>query len=127
MPIFSSKRDVLSPIDAIRVLISVGNTVSSSRVCQRQPIGVSRHSTFIVDLHSLKSVDDIRCDDIGSWQNNSCNKSKFVQVDGECKLVDKKTQNQYDTNKVSTLRRSYFNLRGGDGDFRRRIDTINCK
>jgi hypothetical protein len=127
MPIFSSKRDVLSPIDAIRVLTSVGNTVSSSRVCQRQPIGVSRHSTFIVDLHSLKSVDDVKCDDVGSWHNNSCNKFKFVQVDREYKLVDKKTPKQYHTNEVGTLKRSYFTLRGGDGDFRRRIDTIDCK
>ena len=82
MPIFSSNRIVLSPVDVIDVLYNVEHSVSPSRICHRQPIGVECHCSFIVHLHLLKSCDDIKCDDVSCWQNNSCNKFQFVHRNG---------------------------------------------
>ena len=127
MPIFSSNRSVLSPVDVIDVLYNVEHSVDPSRICHRQPIGVERHCSFIVDLHSLKSCDDIKCDDVGSWQNNSCNKFQFVHRNGAFELVDKKRPSESGMKEISTLKRSYYSLKDDGGDFRRRIDTIHCK
>ena len=127
MPIFSLNRSVLSPDDVIGVLHNVEHTLDTSRVYQCQPIGVERHCSFIVDLHSLKSCDDIKCDDVGSWQNNSCNKFQFVHHNGAFKLVEKDFLKELGMEEVSTLKRSYYSLKDDGGDFRRRIDTIYCK
>ena len=125
MPIFSLNGSVLSPVDVIDVPI-ISNTLCTLRACQRQPIGVERHCSFIVDLHSLKSCNDIKCDDVGSWENNSCNKFQFVHHNGAFKLVEKDFLKELGMDEVSTLKRSYYSLKDDGGDFRRRIDTIYC-
>ena len=99
----------------------VGKLVPSLLVCNRQPINVDHNPLFLVDLNTLKSKNDIKCDDSGSWINNSCNKYQFV------KYEDNWTQCNHggsESQKI-TLKRKYFRLKS-DGDFRRRIDLIEC-
>ena len=126
MPIFSSNRTVLPPLETIRILHNIDNSNNPSIICHRQPIGVDRHCSFLVDLHSLKAYDDIKCDDIGSWKDVSSNKFPFVESDGHYTLV-KKVERQV-TENSSVLKRAYFTLQeDGENDFRRRIDTIICE
>lgn len=43
--------------------------VPTSKVCTKQPLGVTRASTFFVDTEKLCHRDDIRSDDLGVWKN----------------------------------------------------------
>ena len=59
------------------MLFGVGKLVPSLLVCNRQPINVDHNRLFLVDLNTLKSKNDIKCNDSGSWINNSCHKYQF--------------------------------------------------
>ena len=101
------------------MLFGVGKLVPSLLVCNRQPINVEHNRLFLVDLNTLKSKNDIKCNDSGLWINNSCNKYPFV------KYEDNWTQCNHggcESQKIK-LKRMYFRLKI-DGDFRRRIDLI---
>ena len=37
-------------------------------VCSMQPMNVEHNAVFIVNLGKLKSLKDIYCDDMGTWQ-----------------------------------------------------------
>lgn len=97
---------------------------STAIVCTRQPLRVQHHATFIVDLESLKSREDIKCDDCGSWRSNSNTKYQFTKKYNAWFQIEK-DESQKEGESL-TLKRDYFVLRG-DTDFRRRIDTIICK
>ena len=124
MPIFSSKRNVLLRIEVIKLLCNVEDTVNPSIICHQQPVGVNRHCSFLVDLDSQKSHDDIKCDYVGSWGNLSSNRSCFVNSDEELKIVSRKCGKFPRSTNVSNLKRTYYMLEDGIGDFRRRIDTM---
>ena len=96
------------PQEAVDVLFGVGKLVPSLLVCNRQPINVDHNRLFLINLSTLKSKNDIKCDDSGSWINSSCNT--------QCNHGGSESQ------KI-TLKRTYFCLKS-DGDFRRRIDLI---
>lgn len=128
LPIFSRKKAVLSPAQVTSLLCNIGQsdrTVSSALICHHQPLRVERHRSFIVDLEALKSKDDIKCDDAGSWKNNSSSKFSFVK-DGDVwtQFTGRKGESSGDC----VLKREYFVLRdGNENDFRKRIDTVKCK
>lgn len=39
-------------------------------VCSKQPIGVTKSCTFIVNVGKLDHRNDIRSDDLGVWKND---------------------------------------------------------
>lgn len=41
--------------------------LNKKKICHTQPTNVTRSSTFVVDLESLKHPDDIKKDDFGKW------------------------------------------------------------
>ncbi len=53
-------------------------------ICTCQLLWIEHNRTFIVHLESLKSSKDIKCDDVGCWRNNSCNKYYFQKHDNDC-------------------------------------------
>lgn len=56
----------------------MGKSVPITLGCSQQPLHVEHHRSFIMDTQVLKSIDDIKCDDVGSWVHNSNKKFKFV-------------------------------------------------
>ncbi len=72
-PVFSSSRKVLPPEKTVRLLTENGG-FEHTAVCHIQPLLVEHNRTFIVDLSSLKSPKNIKCDDMGTWRNNSSHK-----------------------------------------------------
>lgn len=67
VPFLSKKKVVLKPIEVAAFLFGK-DTVPSVR------FQVHEHGTFIVNLPSLKSTTDVKCDDIVIWNNNSNDK-----------------------------------------------------
>ena len=54
--------------------------LEESKVCSMQPVNVENNAVFIVDLGKLKTVKDLYCDDMGSWQYNGVYQS-WLEVD----------------------------------------------
>ncbi|XP_044165226.1 uncharacterized protein LOC122949156 [Acropora millepora] len=77
LPLFSSKPEVMNPERAVSTLLQK-DLPSSPRICTIQPIEVYHHATFLVDLEALPSTQDIKCDDVGNWRNNSNNRFYFT-------------------------------------------------
>lgn len=127
LPVFWRKKTVLSSAQVLSLLSNIGQsdrTVSSALICDHQPLRVE-HQTFIVDFQALKSKDDVKCDDAGSWKNNSSSKFSFAH-DGDTSTQI--TSRKAGSNGDCVLKRENFFLRdGNENDFRKRIDTINCK
>lgn len=129
LPIYSMENKILSPVDVINVLFNIGSSVSSELVCSQQPLHVEHNRTFIVDLSSLKCQDDVKCDDVGSWKNQSYNKFLLTKQKKVWVLVDKKIVGEFPENEIVSIKRHYFTLQGDENneDFKRRIDTVISK
>ena len=95
---------------------------SSSKVCSIQPLQVYHHATFVVDLEALPSTQDINCDDVGYWRNNSNDRFYFSVewVDDNSALV---TAAESSEPNVAILKREYYMLKH-DKDFKKRIDIL---
>ena len=83
LPIYSTNQTVLAPLEVVCLLNNVGESVSNELICTRQPLRTEYNRTFIVDLESLKSSEYIKCDNVGHWRNNSCNKYHFQKHDND--------------------------------------------
>jgi hypothetical protein len=76
LPVYSKEKKILSPAQTVR-LLQAKDTFSHAKVCQRQPLQIEHHRSFLINLKALKSVGDVKCDDMGAWRNNSSSKFKF--------------------------------------------------
>ena len=128
LPVYTKKTAVLGPLAVVKLLRSVGTSLPISVACLQQPLHVENHRTFIVDSQALKSIEDLKCDDVGSWVNNSNKKFCFVvDKDGNVSLKDV-CERSGSNDEVLTLKRVYFCLKDGiQNDFRKRIDVIYGK
>ena len=127
LPVYSKSRKVLSPAETVGLLTDRG-AFHLSKVCHRQPLQVQHHRTFIVDLTSLQSPQDVKCDDMGSWRNNSSSKFTFDVEwnEGEIKMLTPVRKGCHKSSVI--LKREYFILNHNvENDLRKRIDTIVCK
>ena len=123
LPVLYNEKYVPPPQEVVDLLFGVGKLVPSQLVCNHQPINVEHNRLFLVDLNALKSKNDIKCDESGSWINNSCNKYEFVK----CKDNWTECDDEGSGSQKITLKRTYFRLKSDEsGDFRRRIDLIEC-
>ena len=68
----------------MELLLNCQDYVDRSKICTAQPLRVQHNCTFIVDLSKLKDIADVKCNDLGSWKNNSHKKFGFSieDVDG---------------------------------------------
>ena len=124
MPFFSKKKVVLKPVEVAALLFGK-DTVPSVKVCTIQPLNVSEHGMFVVNLPSLKSTADIKCDDIGVWNNNS-NDKFFFNVSWTDDLTLDISRAEKGGQKQAMLKREYYTLKH-DNDFRKRIDFMYRK
>ena len=108
----------------------MGSSIEKEIICSMQLLRVEHHRSFVVDLEALRSVNDVKCDDMGSWRNNSSDKFYFeidADEDGDLsvKMVDETSS---ESENVVVLKREYYSLNDGiHNDMRRRIDTIQSK
>ena len=114
---YSGNPDVMKPKRAVSTLLQK-DLPSSPKICTIQPLEVYHHATFHVDLQALPSAQDIKCDNVGNWRNNSNDKFYFT-----LEAMDKNSTRVID---VATLRREYYMLKH-DNDFRKRIDFLSSE
>ena len=125
VPIFARGKTVMGPLETMKVLLNP----DTEYVCAQ----VQKNATFIVDMASLGSVGDVKCDDVGSWRNNSNVKFPMVlsnNVDTAGRpatsvrvLSDEETIDEEERKVI--LKREYYRLNHDVyNDFRKRIDTF---
>ena len=125
LPVFTKDPIVLRPLEVMKILVEKKGFLAS-KVCTSQPLHVEHHRTFIVDLNSLTNDNDVKCDDMGSWKNNSSHKFYFRvrKSENDESLRVSPTNDKSDASNV-ILKREYFSLRHDPfDDVRKRIDTI---
>ena len=121
LPVMSKNREVMPPKTVVSTLLQKDLT-SSSKVCSIQPLEVYHHATFLVDLEALPSTQDIKCDDVGIWRNNSNDNFYFnLEWMNDDAVV---TAAELGDPNVAMLKREYYMLKH-DKDFKKRIDTLN--
>ena len=125
LPVFTKDPTVLRPLEVMELLVEKKGFLPS-KVCTSQPLQVEHHRTFIVDLNSLKNINDVKCDDMGSWRNNSSHKFYFKVRKSESDESLRVSPSDYKSDKNNViLKREYFSLRHDHfNDVRKRIDTI---
>ena len=116
---------MLAPKETVELLLNCRDYVDRSKICTAQPLRVQHNCAFIVDLSKLKDTGDVKCDDLGSWKNNSVKKFGFYieDLDGY-NLARSGDGNKESKDPEYALRREYFQL---CKDFRKRIDTVISK
>ena len=77
-----------------------------------QPLRVEHHRSFVVDLEALRSVSDVKCDNMGSWRNNSSDKFYFeIDADEDGDLIVKMVyKTSSESKNVVVLNREYYTI-----------------
>lgn len=65
-PVFSWRRTAYKSKKILEILLA---NYDQDVLCTATPLNVGHNVAFLVDNSKLKSIDDIRCDDMGSWIN----------------------------------------------------------
>ena len=73
-----TRKHLYSVEDIVRLLLHPP-LKSSKFTCSKVPTSISKGVSFIVDLDSLHSKDDLSADDMGVWKNNRVDTS-YVRV-----------------------------------------------
>ena len=68
LPVYSRTSARMDAHDIVNALLDP--ELEESKVCSMHPVNTENNAVFIVDLGMLKSVKDLYCDDMGSWQYN---------------------------------------------------------
>ena len=118
IPIYSRGKTVMSPLETTQILIDP------------DPLRVQKNAVFIIHMGSLDSQGDVKCDDVGSWRNNS--NAKFpMAVPSEggtpktlVRALTKGETTDLEERKVTLKRECYRINRDLYNDFRKRIETI---
>ena len=73
-----TRKRLYSVEDIVRLLLHP-SLKSSKFVCSNVPTSVSKGVSFVIDLDSLDSKDDVCVDDMGVWKNNGVD-TNYVRV-----------------------------------------------
>jgi len=107
-----------------RILLT--NTVPQEKLCSIQPTKVCHNTTFVVDLHALDDIDDIRADENGVWIRKG-SPIAFLSVhdnghDGKVKVVRRSRMGSH--LHYYKLTRTYYQ-HSCSPDFHRIITTVH--
>ena len=86
-------------------------------LCSDHPVLVQNNVCFVVDLSTLKSRDDIRADDLGTWKCTGSRVHSFSakMSNGQCLIV-----NDESATHIVHIRRQYH-VHGTDSDLHRMV------
>ena len=56
------------------VTLIIGHGVLENNICKSIPRNVEKNASFLISTENLKNLEDVRCDDNGSWINNGVRK-----------------------------------------------------
>ena len=81
---------MLSDDDSNQTILKILFTLEPQYTCHDVPRAISQNCAFVVDMEYLDNVEDIKCDDMGSWKQSKCS-TKYYDVedspDGEYDII----------------------------------------
>ena len=81
------------------------SNIDEEKVCTVQPLSVTENASFVVDIDAV-SFQDLKADDLGSWNATGTKKSYFrFQPSGSLRVSDKRPANSSD---YYTMTRRYY-------------------
>ena len=83
-PVYEVPRCSYSGERILKILLDPN--IKKSRICTTQPSNVTKTSTYVVDLESLKHPDDIKKDDFGKWKYSGSHSNSFAAFQSGGKL-----------------------------------------
>ena len=109
------------------VSLILGHGIRKEEICNSVPRIVESNSNFLVSTESLKCVEDIKCDDGGSWVNNGVRKVYLhIRNEKDCKKMKVevvKRGGKAPDDQCWCLNRTYFFLKESK-DFRKIIVSL---
>ena len=66
-PVFSWRNTAYAAEEMVRVLMEKYDV---ENLCISQPLNVSNNVSFLLDVSYFEHLDELKCDDIGSWKHN---------------------------------------------------------
>ena len=103
LPVYDWSPKVKKPIEIFEILIKPAEDATT---CKILPHCISHNVCFLVDATHLKSQNDWKSDDMGSWKNNGVQHLPFVLQDEMVYSADE-IQSECD-GKLYTMKRIYF-------------------
>ena len=65
LPIYACYDYPLQPSEVLDIVLNLSET--DHQKCQVKPVNVSRKAVFVINSPKLRSLDDVKADDSGSW------------------------------------------------------------
>ena len=121
MPVFEETSNHYTAKEIAETLLD--ETIPLTKIATSQPVSCKDNFTFIVDVSKLGKAEDIRCDNLGSWECNGkrCSYCRFKD-DGYVVSVST-TKPLQDTYHVYALIRRYYK-HATAGDYKKTIAEI---
>ena len=124
-PYLAESWDVESSSSIVPIILGLG--ITAEYVYTSVPLNVQTNCNFIVNTENLKSMEDIRCNDCGSWINNGTRKL-YLEIRNETdpkKIKVKVLQRggKAPRGRCWCLTRSYFVLKQSK-DFKKVITSL---
>ena len=100
-----------SNISILKLLLSL----DPSFICARVPCSVARNCSYVVNLNVLEDPEDIKCDDMGAWNQSKC-ATKFYEAAEDSPDGDIEISRVYEDNErtYKVVRRPYINKSSPD-------------
>ena len=73
-PVFSWRNTAYTAKEMVRVLME---KYDAENQCISQPLNVFNNVSVLLDVSYFKHLDDLKCDDMGSWKHNGSPKRWF--------------------------------------------------
>ena len=74
-PVYETPPDKYPAERIIKILLDP--TIKESRICHQQPANITKSSTYVVNLNSLKDPEDVKKDNFGVWNHNGSHLQSF--------------------------------------------------
>ena len=92
-------------------------------ICSMQPMNVEHSAVFIVNLGKLKSLKDIYCDDMGTWQYNGVYRAWLVVDDSGFVETLGRTKPSTITSNTYCITKKYF-VHKSSGDLKKTVAML---
>lgn len=85
--------------EAVNILLI---EVTSANIAEVVPVNVNKNVSFIIDTLEIDNIEDLKCDELGSWVCMSVKSARFRKKSAKVRKVSEKKRNREDVFKVTS-------------------------
>ena len=76
--------------------------VTSANIAEVVPVNVNKNVSFIIDTLEIDNIEDLKCDELGSWVCMGVKSARFRKKSAKVRKVSEKKRNREDVFKVTS-------------------------